>query len=118
MNESLNNLLLALQQIEVTLDPVPEYRFYYDDTGRIVSCSMLNHPESGQYLIVTKEEYDNYTKYEVKNNKLSLIKKTNKVLSALIKSNSGFKTVKGHAGLLIEDTEVYTDIEYYAPRND
>jgi len=118
MNESLNNLLLALQQIEVTPDPVPEYRFYYDDTGRITCCSMLDHPESGRYLIVTKEEYDNYTRYEVKNNKLSIIKTSNKILSALVKSNTGFATVKGHAALLIEDTEAYQDIEYYAPRND
>lgn len=118
MNESLNNLFLALQQIEVTPDLVPEYRFYYDATGRITNCSMFNHPPGENFLIVTKEEYDNYTRYEVKNNKLTIIKTSNKILSALIKSNSGFATVKGHAGLLIEDTEVYTDIEYYAPRSD
>ena len=116
MNDSFNNLLLALQQMEVTADPLPEYRFYYDDTGRITNCSMFNHPESGKYLVVTKEEYDNYTRYEVKNNKLSIIKTTNNILSALVKSNSGFATVKGHAALLIEDTEIYDDIEYYAPR--
>jgi hypothetical protein len=118
MNESLNNLFLALQQIEVTPDPVPEYRFYYDDTGRITNCSMFNHPESGRYLVVTREEYDNYTRYEIKNDKLSLIKTPNQILSALVKSHTGFATVKGHAALLVEDTEVYTDIEYYAPRSD
>ena len=117
MNDSLNNLLIALQGLEVTPDPVPEYRFYYDETGKITNCSMLNHPQSGKYLVVTKEEYDNYTRYEIKNDKLSIIKTPNKILSALIKSNSGFVTVKGHAGLLIEDREVYQDIEYYAPRS-
>jgi len=117
MNDSFNNLLIALQQLEQTADPEPEYRFYYDETGRIVNCSMFNHPESGNYLIVTKEEYDNYTRYEVKNNKLSVIKTPNRILSALVKSSSGFKTVKGHAALLVEDSENYDPVEYYAPRS-
>lgn len=117
MNDSLNNLLIALQGLEVTPDPVPEYRFYYDEAGKITNCSMLNHPQSGKYLVVTKEEYNNYIRYEIKNDKLSVIETSNRILSALVKSNTGFATVKGHAALLIEDTEVYDNIEYYAARN-
>ena len=117
MNDSFYNLLIALQGLEHTPDPVPEYRFYYDDTGRITNCSMFNHPNAGNFLIVTKEEYDNYTRYEIKNDILSEIKVPNTILSALVKSTSGFATVKGHAALLLEDTEIYTDIEYYAARN-
>lgn len=118
MNESLNNLLIALQGLEVTADLVPEYRFYYNESGRITNCSSLNHPESGTYIVVTKPEYDNYIRYEVKNHKLEVIKTPNRILAALVKADSGFKVVTGHAALLIEDTEVYYDIEYYAPRND
>lgn len=117
MNESLNNLLIALSQIEVTPDPVPEYRFYYNEFGIIISCSAFNHPESGDYLIVTKQQYDNYTQYEVKNGKLTTRQDNNRILSGLIKSNNGYTVVKGHAALLIETNEQYDTIEYYAPRN-
>ena len=117
MNESLNNLLIALSQLEVTPDPEPEYRFYYNEFGVIVSCSAFNHPDLGDYLIVTKEQYDNYTQYEVKNSKLTTRPDTNRILSGLIKSDSGYAVIKGHAALLLETDEQYDTIEHYAPRN-
>jgi len=117
MNESLNNLLIALSQLEVTPDPIPEYRFYYNEFGVIVSCSQFDHPDAGDYLVVTKQQYDNYTQYEVKNGKLVTRPDTNRILSGLIKADSGYATVKGHSALLIEANEQYETIEYYAPRN-
>lgn len=117
MNDSYKNLLLALQQIEVTPDPVPEYRFYYDETGKIINCSAFNHQEGDNFIVVSKEQYDNYTKYEIKNRQLVTIPDSNKIISILFKSNTGFRVVKGHAGLLLESTEEYTDIEYYDARN-
>lgn len=117
MNDSYKNLLLALEQIEITTDPVPEYRFYFDELGKITNCSMLDHLDGDNFIVVTKEQYDNYTKYEIKNKKPVLIKDPNRIFSALTKSNSGFRVVKGHAALLLENNEDYYQIEYYAPRD-
>jgi hypothetical protein len=117
MNDSYKNLLLALQQIEVTPDPVPEYRFYYDKMGKITNCSAFNHQEGDNFIVVSQEQYDNYTKYEIRNRQLVKLADPNRVLSALTRSNTGFGVVKGHAGLLLESGEEYTNIEYYDARN-
>jgi hypothetical protein len=58
---------------EKELEPV-EYRLHYDDNGRIIFCSMIDHPVDTKYIVVTEEEYKNYWEYEVKNNNLVLIK--------------------------------------------
>ncbi len=117
MNDSYKNLLLAIEQLTVTPDPVPEYRFYFDNSGRIINCSMLNHQEGDNYVIVTKEQYDNYTKYEIKNKKLVEIQDPNRILASLVKSDTGFRVVKNHAALLLETNETFDLIEYYDSRN-
>ena len=76
---------------------------------------MQDHPE-GNYLIVTKAEYDTYFLYTVVKGKLKKIDYDAGYRVQLTKSTQGFKVVRGHAGLLIED-ETYTDVEYYARTN-
>jgi hypothetical protein len=78
---------------------------------------MLNHQEGDNYIIVTKEQYDNYTKYEIKNKKLVEIQDPNRILSSLVKSDIGFRVVKNHAALLLEPDETFDEIEYYDSRN-
>ena len=106
-------------EVASLLKPVPtvelEYRIYYNDEGVITGCSMQDHPE-GNYLIVTKAEYDTYFLYTVVKGKLKKIDNDAKYRVQLVKSTKGFPVVKGQAGLLIEDEE-YTDIEYYARTN-
>ena len=103
-------------EVESLIKPVPklelEYRLYYDTDGNITGCSMQNHSE-GDYVVVSKSEYDCYFQYKVVKNKLVKIDIDDKYRLRLHKSTQGFKVVRGHAGLLIED-EDYTDIEYYA----
>lgn len=100
--------------INPVVQPQIEYRVHYDDTGEIVMCSMIDHPTSTEYLVVDKSVYDTYFMYKVVQGKT--VKKTadSGYTVQLQKSNKGFAVVKGHASLLIEPTETYTDIEYYA----
>ena len=103
------SLIKPIPQIEL------EYRIYYDESWNITSCSTHNH-SYGNYLVVTKDEYENYFRYQIVNGKLVKIDNDAKYRVQLVKSTKGFPVVKGHAGLLIEDEE-YTDIEYYARTN-
>lgn len=114
---STDEFLKALQLIK----PLPilelEYRIHYDDQGNITMCTMQQHPNSTQYIVVTKEEYHNYYQYRVENKKLKLIDTGSNYSVQLKKSNSGYKVVKNHAGILIEPDEAYADTEYYDTNN-
>lgn len=103
---------------EIVPEPI-EYRLHYDNSGAITMCSMQNHPDSIQYLVVGKEEYENYTLYKVDivNKKLKKVVLDPGVSVQLKRSNQGFKTVKHHAGLIVEPDETYEDIEYYDRTN-
>ena len=103
------------------LDPVSvtelEYRLHYNELGEITLCTMSDHPDSTQYLVVTKDEYENYFRYCVVKGKLVKIEHDSQYRVRLKKSTTGFPTVAGHAGLVIEENEVYNNIEYYEPNN-
>jgi len=107
-------------EVESLIKPVPklelEYRLYYDEEGNIVSCSMTDHPKSGEYIVVTRQEYDTYITYQVIRGRLVKIEQDAKYRVQLEKSNKGFQVVRGHAGLVIEDEE-YNDTEYYERTN-
>ena len=108
-----DELIKAFALLEPAPPLVLEYRLHYDDKGNITMCTMANHPENTQYLIVTKTEYDNYFRYRVVNHKLKLVDINSGFRVQLTKSNSGYKTVKNHAALVLEANETYQDIEYY-----
>jgi len=103
------SLIKPIPQIEL------EYRIYYDEFWNITSCSTHNHSD-GNYLVVTKDEYENYFRYQIIKGKLIKIDNDAKYRVQLVKSTKGFPVVKGQAGLLIED-EDFKDIEYYARTN-
>lgn len=98
-------------------EPEPiEYRFHYDEFGRITMCSMQNHPADTEYIVVTKEQYDNYAKYavDVKTKKLKVVVAFNPGVSIQLKrSTKGWRVVKNHAGIILEDGEDYNLVEYY-----
>lgn len=116
MNETENNLLLALKSTVVTPSPVIEFRIYYNDDGNITMCTTSDHPESLQYIVVNQDQFNNYYKYKVVDNKLVEIKKAIAVASPLVKSDRGFRVVKNHAALLLEESESFNPVEYYEPR--
>ena len=103
------------------LEPLPvltiEYRIYYNELGAITMCAMVNHPIDENYIVVTKEEYDNYFRYTVVDNKLKLIDTNPGYRVQLKKSTTGYPVVKNHAGLLLEPGEAYEDREYYDTNN-
>jgi hypothetical protein len=98
---------------------VSEYRLHYNDAGEIVMCTNLSvdHPESTQYIVATKEQYDRYFDYFVDNGKLKKINKDAEYSVRLCKAEVGFRVVKNHAGVLLENTETFKDTEYYGYRN-
>jgi hypothetical protein len=107
------------QEVESLIKPIPkqdiEYRVYYDDDGAITLCTMTGDT-SGNYIIVTRDEYISYFQYRVVKGKLVKIENDAGYCVQLTKSTEGFPVVRGHAGLLIED-EDYKDREYYARTN-
>ena len=89
-------------------EPEPvEYRFHYDEFGHITMCSMQNHPENTEYVVVNKEQYDDYAKYAIE------VVLNPGVSVQLKRSTKGWRAVKYHAGIVLEDNEDYDLVEYY-----
>jgi hypothetical protein len=109
------------RDVEALIKPIAvtdiEYRLHYNNTGTITMCSMSNHPESAQYLVVDRETYNNYFRYTVVDGALVKIKTDAKYTRKLMPANSGIQVVQGHAGLIIEDSETHTEIEHYEFRS-
>jgi hypothetical protein len=78
---------------------------------------MTNHPLDENYIVVTKEEYDNYFRYTVVEGKLKKIDTNPGYRVQLKKSTTGYPVVKNHAGLIVEVGEPYEDTEYYDTNN-
>lgn len=112
-----SELLAALLALQPIVEEPIEYRVYYNEAGQITQCSMQNHPEGNNYLVVTASEYNNYFRYTVEDGKLKRIDIEHNFHVKLKKSDSGYAVVKHHAGLLIEPAEPYEYVEYYDNRN-
>jgi len=113
-----SELIKALSELVVTPDPVTEYRLYYDETGAVIMCMMQGpFPDTTNFVVVTKEQYEIYWKYKITNGKLELIPITNEYRVTFVKSDKGFKVAKNHASLLLEHNETYNDTEYYDTRS-
>ena len=107
-----DEFIKAIQAIELIPEPEIEYRFYYDKNGEITACSQTNHQEHGEYLVVTEREYRHYYQYYIENNKLKRIDIDPEYRVQLKRSDQGYRVVKNHAGIVLEN-EIYKDVEYY-----
>lgn len=114
---SFDELAKAFSLIPVTESLALEYRVYYNSVGDIVSCSMQQHPESGNYLVVSRDEYDRYFDYTVSAGQLKKSSKATMYNNALCLGGTQFRVVKNHAALLMSDVETYTNTEYYDRTN-
>ena len=103
----------AMKQFPTIVEEPAEYRFHYDDTGKITMCTARQHPENTRYIVVDHETYDNYFRYCVKDDKLKLIDTTNRFRVQLTSSTQGYAVVKHHAGIILADNEKYENVEYY-----
>jgi hypothetical protein len=104
--------LEAMQKFEVIIGEPREYRLHYDITGGIYLCTMQNHPKDTKYLIVDERTYLEYYKYQVVKGKLKIIDIDPGYRVQLTSSDRGYRVVKDHAGIILEN-ETYKDIEYY-----
>jgi len=92
-----------------------EYRIHYDNQGLITMCTMQDHPVGTNYVVVDRETYDNYFRYDrVIKGKLRKIIFDPGYRVQLYPSTSGFQVVKNHAALLIEENETYDNTEFYS----
>jgi hypothetical protein len=108
-------LIEALSLIKEVPQPTLEYRIHYDDKGFIIGCTMSEHPNNSNYVVVDRETYDNYFRYDrVINGKLRKIIFDPGYRIQLYPSNSGYLVVKDHAALLIEENETYDNTEFYS----
>lgn len=107
-----------IKAVAALLDTTPaepiEYRLHYNELGEIYLCTMQQHPTDTQYVVVDKEIYDRYYDYYISEGVLKKIDRNHGYRVQLKKSDSGFKTVKNHAGIILDENETYSNIEYYA----
>jgi hypothetical protein len=96
-----------------------EYRLHYDESGKIILCSQQNHPEDTQYLVVDQGTYADYMKYsvDVKTKQLKKVVIDPGVSVQLKRSSQGYAVVCQHAGLILEQGETWTEVEYYEPNS-
>ena len=111
--EEVNALIVPLSETKI------EYRLYYNEMGEIYLYAMLeqDYPADGMYIIVDKLTYEKYGRYCVVNGALKEIdlRVGNRV--HLIKSDHGYRVVAGHANIVLDDNETYSDIEFYEQIN-
>lgn len=105
------------RQLVHTVPEELEYRVHYNAAGDIYMCTMQQHPNDTEYLVVTKEQYDTYFKYHVIKGQLKKIDTDARYCVQLQRSTSGYAVAQGHASLIIEAGDDYPHIEYYARTN-
>jgi hypothetical protein len=112
---SYDELMKAFASIQVSEQPQVEYRLYYNEQGQIYLGAQTknDYPEGDNFVQVTKDEYQNYNDYWVKDKQLVKIDKRPKHRVQLKVKDSGKATVKGHASIPLMDNETYSDIVYY-----
>ena len=103
---------------QITIEP----RLYYNtQDGTVTGYCETAHPDDRNYIVLENPDLyfrNNTNLLRVKDGKLIVIDPKQPSKARLKKSTAGYKTVKGHASLLLESTEDYHDIEYYDHTND
>jgi len=97
-----------------------EYRLYYDVEGNVTAFAESNHPPGNNYIVLENPEIfynNNSLLLRVKDKKLMILNPLKPHLVRLKKSTTGFKTVKGNAGIVLEENESYLEIDYYDRTN-
>lgn len=95
-------------------------RLYFNEDGSIIGLWETSHPEGDNFIVLDDTSIFFHTNTHllyVKNKKLEVLDPHKPKKARLIKSNSGFKTIKGHAALLINENEIFENIEYYDRAN-
>ena len=99
---------------------VKEYRLYYNVDGTIIGLWESSHPSGDNYIVLDDPGifyHANTLLLRVHNKKLVILDPRAPAKIRLQKSNAGFRAVKGHAGLILEQDEKYPEVEYYDRTN-
>jgi hypothetical protein len=99
---------------------VKENRLYYNDDGTIVGLWETEHPQEGEYIVLT--DTGMFHRYptqllRVIDGKLKYLEPKKHDSVRLIKSTTGQRVVAGHAALPLMTDELYSNIEYYDRNN-
>ena len=99
---------------------VPEdYRAYYDEDGWVTGFAGSGFPTGDNWIAINRDLYTTHEWNWLRVINGSIVKQQPVYTYhfSLTKSDKGVKIVKNHAGIVIEEGEEYTDIEYYDKRN-
>lgn len=95
---------------------VKEYRLYYNPDGTIVGLWEMDHPDGDNYIVLDDPGMFNSSNthlLRVQNKKLVVLDPRAPLKTRIKRSNQGFRVVQGHAALIVENNEIYSEIEYY-----
>lgn len=98
---------------------VEEYRAYYDHDGWITGFGASGFPDGDNWIHIDRVLYstDNWANLKLVDGKIIKIEPVYTYNFQLTSSTKGVKVVKNHAGIVVEQQEEYTDIEFYDNRN-
>ena len=92
-----------------------EYRLYYEvETGKALFYSNGDFPAGENYVVVDKAMYDSCAIINIKvvNKQVTKVDLTPRFKLQLIKSTTGWRTAKGHSGILDPNNEL-TEVQYF-----
>lgn len=95
---------------------VKEYRLYYNTDSTIIGLWESDHPMGDNYIVLDDPGLFNNSNthmLRVQNKKLIVLDPRAPLKTRLKKSNQGFPVVQGHAAIIVEQHETYSQVEYY-----
>jgi hypothetical protein len=97
----------------------PEYRLYYN-TDTNVGEFMSQEPATGSFIMIDKDTYEKYGagQLKIKDGKAYVIPPKVNHSSQLVKSQTGYESVAGHAGVVLESGEDYSKTQHYDTKTD
>jgi hypothetical protein len=121
----MNNIWDEVAQLVAAYDAqrpkiIQEYRLYYNPDGTVIGLWESDHPDGDNYIILDDPGpfySSNTLNMRVQNKKMIVLDPRAPLKTRLKKSNQGFSVVQGHAAVIVEQNETYTEIEYYDRTN-
>lgn len=115
MSKAEEEFLKAMREYIPPMVKPDEYRAYYDENGWIIFFAANQFPPEGNWINIDKDLYitHNWTNLKVIDNAIKKVEIDTSFRVQLIKSDHGFRTVQNHAGLILEEDEEYSDVDYY-----
>jgi hypothetical protein len=121
----MNNIWNDVAQLVAAYDAqrpkiIQEYRLYYNPDGTVIGLWESDHPDGDNYIILDDPGpfySSNTLNMRVQNKKMIVLDPRAPLKTRLKKSNQGFPVVQGHAAVIVEQNETYTEIEYYDRTN-